>query len=156
MSLRNPRYERFAYGLAEGKPAYQAYIDAGFAKAGAAQSASRLLKSQGAGIRERVADILQERQQIHAEATKLAIERTAITMERVAVELGRIGFANMMDYMHVDPATGDPRLDFSQLTRAQAAALTEVTVDDYVDGRAARTRAMCAGSSSSLGTSVRR
>jgi hypothetical protein len=37
MSLRNPRYERFAYGLAEGKPAHQAYIDAGFAKAGAAQ-----------------------------------------------------------------------------------------------------------------------
>ena len=34
MSLRNPRYERFAYGLADGKPAYQAYIDAGFAKVG--------------------------------------------------------------------------------------------------------------------------
>jgi hypothetical protein len=32
MPLRNPRYERFAYGLADGKPAYQAYIDAGFAK----------------------------------------------------------------------------------------------------------------------------
>jgi hypothetical protein len=36
-------------GLVEGKPAYQAYIDAGFAKVGAAQSASRLLKSQRAG-----------------------------------------------------------------------------------------------------------
>jgi acyl-CoA reductase-like NAD-dependent aldehyde dehydrogenase len=81
MSLRNPRYERFAYGLAEGKPAYQAYIDAGFAKAGAAQSASRLLKSQRAGIRERVAEILQEREQIDAEGTKLAIERTAIDKE---------------------------------------------------------------------------
>ena len=89
LSLQNPRYERFAYGLAEGKPAYQAYIDAGFAKAGAAQSASRLLKSQRAGIGERVAEILQEREQIHAEATKLAIERSGITKERVAVELGR-------------------------------------------------------------------
>jgi phage terminase small subunit len=134
MSLRNPRYERFAYGLAEGKPAYQAYIDAGFAKVGAAQSASRLLKSQRAGIGERVAEILQEREQIDAEGTKLAIERTAITKERVAVELGRIGFANMMDYMRVGPS-GDPVLDFSNLTREQAAALTEVTVDDYVDGR---------------------
>jgi phage terminase small subunit len=77
MSLRNPRYERFAQGLAEGKPAYQAYIDAGFAKVGAAQSASRL-KSQRAGIRERVAEILQEREQIDAAGTQLAIERTAI------------------------------------------------------------------------------
>ena len=41
----------------------------------------------------------------------------------------------MMDYMKIDPATGDPRLDWSDLTREQAAALTEVTVDDYVDGR---------------------
>src|SRR5277367_4551446 len=87
MSLRNPRYERFAQGLAEGKPAYQAYIDAGFAKAGAAQSASRLLKSQRAGIRERVAETLQEREQIDAEGTKLAIERTAIDKEWVIERL---------------------------------------------------------------------
>ena len=38
MPLQNPKYEQFAQGLAEGKPAYQAYIDAGFAKVGAAQS----------------------------------------------------------------------------------------------------------------------
>ncbi len=55
-------------------------------------------------------------------------------MERVAVELGRIGFANMGDYMRVGPS-GDPVLDFWKLTRERAAALTEVTVDDYVDGR---------------------
>ena len=52
----------------------------------------------------------------------------------VAVELGRIGFANMLDYMRVGPS-GDPVLDFTGLTREQAAALTEVTVDDYIDGR---------------------
>ena len=60
-------------------------------------------------------------------------------MERVEVELGRIGFANMMDYMRVGPS-GDPVLDFSKLTREQAAALTEVTVDDYVDGRGENAR----------------
>ena len=84
MPLQNPRYERFAYGLAEGKPAYQAYIDAGFAKAGAAQSASRLLRSQRAGIGERVAEILQERKRIRAESTKLAIERSGIWCGDVA------------------------------------------------------------------------
>ena len=40
----------------------------------------------------------------------------------------------MADYMRVG-ADGDPVLDFSKLTRDQAAVLTEVTVEDYVDGR---------------------
>ena len=40
----------------------------------------------------------------------------------------------MADYMKVGPG-GDPYLDFSALTRDQTAALHEVTVEDYVDGR---------------------
>ena len=107
MSLRNPRYERFAYGLAEGKPAYQAYIDAGFAKVGAAQSASRLLKSQRAGIRERVAEILQEREQIDAAGTKLAIERTAITKEWV-IERLRENVERAMQAQPVIDRAGNP------------------------------------------------
>jgi len=129
MSLRNPRYERFAYGLAEGKPAYQAYIDAGFAKAGAAQSASRLLRSQRAGIGERVAEILQERKRIRAESTKLAIERSGMTKERVAVELGRIGFANIADYADAIEAGPDVAAIIRRLPREHAAALTEVWID---------------------------
>ena len=90
-------------------------------------------------IIEAIAAAKAERARIHAEATKLAIERSAITKERVAVELGRIGFANMMDYMRVGPS-GDPVLDFSKLTREQAAALIEVTVDDYLEGRGKEAR----------------
>ena len=106
---------------------------------GAAQSASRLLKSQRAGIGERVAEISQERARIRAEATRLAIEHSGITQARGAVELGRIAFANLMDYMRIGPS-GDPVLDFSNLTREQASALTEVTVDDYIDGRGENAR----------------
>jgi hypothetical protein len=40
----------------------------------------------------------------------------------------------MQDYMRVDPLTGQPRLDWAHLTRDQAAALSEVTVDEYADG----------------------
>jgi phage terminase small subunit len=107
MALQNPRYERFAQGLAEGKPAYQAYIDAGFAKAGAAQSASRLLKNQRAGIRERVAEILQEREQIDAEGTKLAIERTAIDKEWV-IERLRENVERAMQARPVIDRAGNP------------------------------------------------
>jgi hypothetical protein len=80
MPLQNPRYEQFAQGLvAEGKSAYRASIVEGFAiRWGTPQSASRLLKSQRAGVGERVAEILQEHEQVDAEGTKLAIERSGI------------------------------------------------------------------------------
>ena len=94
-----------------------------------------------------------KRARLNAEATKLAIDRSAINQERVAVELGSIGFANMKDYMRIGPS-GDPVLDFSNLTREQAAALTEVTVD--ISTVAAITRGMSGRSSSSLATSMRR
>lgn len=61
-------------------------------------------------------------------------ERTEITSDRVLQELAKIGFANMADYMKCTP-DGDPYLDFSSLTRDQAAALVEVTVEDYLEGR---------------------
>jgi phage terminase small subunit len=37
---------------------------------------------------------------------------------------------------------GDPYLDFSSLTRDQTAALAEVTVEDFVDGRGKGARAV--------------
>jgi phage terminase small subunit len=60
--------------------------------------------------------------------------RTGITTDMVIAELAKIGFANMADYMKPTPG-GDPYLDFAALTRDQAAALQEVTVEDYIDGR---------------------
>ena len=61
-------------------------------------------------------------------------ERTELTSDMVVDELRKIGFANMADYMKSTPL-GDPYLDFSALTPAQTAALSEVTVEDYVEGR---------------------
>jgi phage terminase small subunit len=39
----------------------------------------------------------------------------------------------MRDYMRIGP-DGDPALDFANLSRDQAAALQEVTVESYIDG----------------------
>jgi phage terminase small subunit len=67
-------------------------------------------------------------------ATAKRSERAGLTGDMVIDELRKIGFANMADYMKAGPG-GDPYLDFSALTRDQTAALHEVTVEDYVDGR---------------------
>ncbi len=49
-------------------------------------------------------------------------------------ELAKIGFANMLDYITIGK-DGDPYVDLSKLTREQAAAIGEVTVEDFTDGR---------------------
>src|SRR5712691_10838728 len=43
--LRNPRHEQFAQLVATGKPPAEAYVCVGFSKAGAAASATRLLRN---------------------------------------------------------------------------------------------------------------
>jgi len=117
--LANSRHERFAQLLAEGKTADEAYQEAGFsANRG---NATRLKANES--VQVRVAELLGS-----------AAERTEITRSMIAEELAKIGFANMQDYMKVG-ADGDPYLDFSNLTAAQAAALAEVTVEDFKEGR---------------------
>lgn len=70
---------------------------------------------------------------IRAARDKLS-EKAAITAERVIEELALIGFANMADYLRVT-SDGDPFIDLSTMTREQAAALTEATVEDFKEGR---------------------
>jgi phage terminase small subunit len=57
-----------------------------------------------------------------------------ITRTRVVHELALIGFANMLDYITPQP-DGTAYVDLSQLTRDQAAAIGEVTVEEYIEGR---------------------
>jgi phage terminase small subunit len=117
--LENPRHERFAQLLAEGKTADEAYEGAGYKPN--AGNACRLKGNDK--VSERVGEILGK-----------AAANVGVTVERVLSELALLGFANMQDYMKAGP-DGDPYLDFSGLTREQAAALVEVTVEDFKDGR---------------------
>lgn len=70
-----------------------------------------------------------------AELAEAAAQGAVMTANEVLAELTKIARANMADYMRVGPG-GDPVLDFGQLTRDQAAALQEVTVEDFLDARA--------------------
>lgn len=114
------RQQRFADEYPIDLNGKQAAIRAGFSAKTAEQQASRLLRNV------KVAEA------IEAALTKRS-ERTEITADRVLTELAKLGFANMLDYMRAGPG-GYPYLDFSAITRDQAAALQEVTVEDYVDG----------------------
>jgi phage terminase small subunit len=128
--LANPRYERFAQELAIGKSATESYVTAGFKNN--RHNAAALARTQH--ILARVAEIMAGEATIRTKGLERAIERTAISKERVLTELAKIGFSNMLDYMQVGP-DGDPVLNFAALTRDQAAALVEVTVEDFKDGR---------------------
>jgi len=70
-----------------------------------------------------------------AELQAQAAQGAVMAAQEVLEELTRIARANMRDYLRVGP-DGDPVLDWSGLTRDQAAALIEVTVEDFLDGRA--------------------
>jgi phage terminase small subunit len=104
----------------------QAAIRAGYSAKTAQEQGSRLLSNV------MVAAAIEAAQEARA-------HRTGVTADRVVAELAKIGFANMADYMKATPG-GDPYFDFSALTRDQAAALCEVTVEDFKDGRGEESR----------------
>lgn len=72
-------------------------------------------------------------------ALELRATRTKITADEVLEELTKLARANMQDYMSATDG-GDPYFDFSKMTRDQAAALQEVTVEDYTEGRGENAR----------------
>lgn len=117
--LPDPRYENFAQALFRGVGQTDAHEQAGFKRNKGNAGRARRRKDVSARL---------------AELQNGAADKAEIDKARVLAELGRIGFANMLDYMRVG-LDGDPVLDFSALTREQAAALTEVTVEDFKDGR---------------------
>ena len=67
-------------------------------------------------------------------ARRNALQRIVeMSAAQVLGELSHIGRSNMLDYMKID-ASGEPVVDFSKLTREQAAAISEITVDEAGGG----------------------
>lgn len=116
-----PKQERFVAEYLIDLNATQAAIRAGYSVKTAPEQASRLL------MNVKVAEAVQM-------AMKAREQRTEITQDRVLKELAKLGFANMQDYMSVTQE-GEPFADLSKLTRDQAAAITEFTVEDFTEGR---------------------
>ena len=49
-------------------------------------------------------------------------------------ELSRMGFSNFLDYVNITEE-GDAFVDLSSVTQEQAAAIQEVTVNEYMEGK---------------------
>lgn len=136
-ALKNPKHERFAQAYVRGETAGNgaaSYLAAGYdcTPAAASVAATRLLKA--AKVISRVAELQGQVAAIEAKATERAVEKLAVTKESIIGELARIGFANMLDYVQ-PTAEGDVIVDLSALDRDKAAAIQEVVVDTYQDGR---------------------
>ncbi len=90
-----------------------------------AQKASELLAT--GKIRGRIAAL-------RSLVTEKAEREFEISAGKVLQEMAKIGFANMLDYVRTT-SSGDAFVDLSQLDRVQAAAISEVTVEDFTEGR---------------------
>jgi phage terminase small subunit len=117
----NDRQRRFIDEYLVDLNGAQAAIRAGYSPRSARQRADVLLNEPD------VAGAL-------AAAQAALAERTGITQAMVLEELAKIGFANMGNYLHATTG-GDPYFDFAGLTEEQKAALVEVTVEDFTEGR---------------------
>jgi phage terminase small subunit len=118
-ALKNTKHEKFAQGLAQDLSSGAAYAQAGYKRDDG--NACRLTKND---------KIIARVDELRARIVEKVVKKAAVSPTMVVEELAKIGFSNMQDYMRVG-ANGDPVLDFSKLSRDQAAALTEVTVDSY-------------------------
>jgi phage terminase small subunit len=69
-----------------------------------------------------------------AELSKEAAQAIVMAAQEVLEELSKLGSADVADYMRVGP-DGNPVLNFAGLSRDQSAALVQVTVEVFMDGR---------------------
>jgi phage terminase small subunit len=126
--LQNARHEAFARAIVGGKSGREAYKLAGYkAKPGGKRSgpadaaAARLLKN--VQVAARIAELKGD-----------AARASTVTAARVLDALAKLAFSNMLDYIEIG-AEGQPRLDFSALTRDQAAAIHEIVVEARTEER---------------------
>ena len=68
-----------------------------------------------------------------AEARAKLAEALEVTKEGIAKELSLLGFSNLADFTRADE-DGGIHHDFSNVTRAQMAAVSELTVEEFMDG----------------------
>jgi len=115
-----PRWKTFAFEYCKDMNGTRAAITAGYSPKTATVQASQLLSKFK--VKTEVERIL-----------ALRAKKLDITAEKVLGELAKLAFANMQDYIKIQD--GEAYVDLSGLTREQAAAIQEITSEEYTEGR---------------------
>ena len=126
MARNNSRHDRFCRGYIKDLNGTRAAIAAGYAKKSAKAATSRLLTNVNV-------------QALLAKLTKKHADKLDLSTEKVLSELSSMGFSNMLDYIKTTEE-GGAYVDLSNLTQEQAAAIQEVTVDEYMEGKGEEAR----------------
>jgi phage terminase small subunit len=134
-ALRNPKEERFVQELRAGKSQFEAHRLAGYKPDRG--NATRL--QQRNSVAQRLDELTREAAEREIAANVAAQLKYNVTAESVIGELAKIGFANMQDYLRIG-ADGEPIFDYAKITRDQAAAIQEVIIEDFKDGRGENAR----------------
>ena len=108
--------------------AYRSAYDTQASAEQVAKDAARLLQHP------KIAPIVAEAEKRARAAIDRALDRYAVTKERLVGELARLGFSNMLDYIRIG-TNGDPFIDLSGLDKDTAAAIGEIVVEEFKDGR---------------------
>jgi phage terminase small subunit len=123
--LKNVNHELFCRYIVEGNSAAESVKKAGF------------MPNADQGVLVKTAAKLNSRKDIAERIKELrekGAARTTVTAARIMEEFAKIGFANMMDYVKIQ-SDGSAYVDMKDLTREQAAAISEIVVDTYMDGK---------------------
>jgi phage terminase small subunit len=114
-----PKQKRFVVEYLVDLNATKAAERAGYSKHTANEQGSRLLAN--VSVSSAIATKQEKR-----------LLKMEISAERVLNELALLGFSNMLDYISVGE-NGAARVDLSKLTRDQAAAMQEITVEEFTE-----------------------
>ena len=109
------RYNLFAHEYVKDLNGTRAAVAAGYSPNNAGITASKLL-------------CVSKVQQIIASLVAKKAEKIDLSSDRILKEIGRCAYSNMEDYTRLDER-GDLVVDLSKLTREQAAAIQDFTVD---------------------------
>jgi phage terminase small subunit len=125
----DPKRRRFVEEYRLDWNATAAAIRAGYTPKTAQQQGSQLLAKLS--IQKALVEVMAE------EAA-----RSEISADQIIAETAKLAFLNMMDYLRIGE-NGEPWVDLSALTRAQAAGLLSFKHKEYKEGRGEDARDVC-------------
>jgi phage terminase small subunit len=120
--LKNARWEAVAQGYSAHGNATRAYVEAGFKAGNAARVSAHHLITKPI-VAARIDNLRRSRwKALHMSTDELLAE---------AAKIARFNIGNIL---HVTP-DGDPYLDLGKASPEDLAAITEVSIEDFTDGR---------------------